>query len=292
MKKELILAATLFASQASGAGGYARPEMLVQTAELARAAPSGQDRRIVDARSAQAYAQGHIPGAVHFDASKLRTRDEQASFLPGPAEVEGLANALGIGNRTRVVIYDDGGDRPLAARLWYVLDHHGHRSLALLDGGITKWKTEGRPVSTETPKVAAGGSFKAKPNPASLCTADQVKERIGKTNSVILDTRSPEEFSGANARTKRGGHIPGAVNVDWRSNLTENGTFKKAEELRALYAKEGVTPDKEVVTYCQSGGRSSHSLFVLRLLGFDRGRNYYGSWEQWGNRDDTPIDKK
>jgi thiosulfate/3-mercaptopyruvate sulfurtransferase len=292
VKKELILAGTLFASQASSAGGYARPEMLVQTAELAKAAPSGQDRRIVDARSAEAYAQGHIPGAVHFDASKLRTKDEQTFFLPGPAEVEGLAKALGIGNRTRVVIYDGGRDRPLAARLWYVLDHHGHRSLALLDGGITKWKNEGRPLSTETPKVPAGGSFKAKPNPASLCTADQVKERIGKTNSVILDTRSPEEFSGANARAKRGGHIPGAVNVDWRTNLTDNGTFKKAEELRALYAKAGVTPDKEVVTYCQSGGRSSHSLFVLRLLGFDRGRNYYGSWEQWGNREDTPIDKK
>ena len=206
--------------------------------------------------------------------------------------MEGLAKALGIGSSTRVVIYDDGGNRPLAARLWYVLDHHGHKNLALLDGGITRWKKEGRPLSTETPKLAAGGAFKARPNPASFFTANQVKQRIGKAGAVILDTRWPEEFTGATARAKRGGHIPGAVNVDWRNNLTEDGTFKSGEELRSLYAKAGITGDKEVVTYCQSGGRAAHSLFVLRLLGFEKGRNYYGSWEQWGNREDTQIEKK
>jgi thiosulfate/3-mercaptopyruvate sulfurtransferase len=297
VNRQLVLAAGLVTllgagPSARGARGYARPQMLAQTAELAADRPAAAKRRIVDARAPEAYAQGHIPGAVHFDASKLRTKDDHSAFLPQPAEVAEMATALGIGNNTRVVIYDDGGPSPLAARLWYVLDHHGHRNLALLDGGIGKWQREGRPLSTDTPKGTTGASFKARPDPASLCTAEEVKGRIGKANTVIIDTRSPEEFLGTRARAKRSGHIPGAVNIDWRSNLTAEGTFKPADELRALYEKAGVTAGKEVITYCQTGGRASHTLFVLKLLGFDKGRNYYGSWEQWGNRDDTPIDMK
>jgi thiosulfate/3-mercaptopyruvate sulfurtransferase len=297
MKRQLVLAANLVglvgaSHVAQGARGYARPQMLSQTAELAGDSPPVTKRRIVDARAAEAYAQGHIPGAVHFDASKLRTKNDETAFLPQPAEVAAMASALGIGSDTRVVIYDDGGPSPLAARLWYVLDHHGHPNLALLDGGIAKWKREGRPLSTETPRAVTAASFKATANPASLCTADQVKQKIGKPNTVIIDTRSPEEFLGAKARARRSGHIPGAVNVDWRNNLTAEGTFKPADELRSMYEKAGVTAGKEVVTYCQSGGRASHTLFVLKLLGFDKGRNYYGSWEQWGNRDDTPVETK
>jgi thiosulfate/3-mercaptopyruvate sulfurtransferase len=279
------------ASACRSARGYARPEMLVQTAELAAGA-GGPGLRIVDARSAEAYAQGHIPGAVLFEAAKLRTEDAEAAYLPSPAEVAEKASALGIGRDTRVVIYDDGARSPLAARLWYVLDLHGQRRLALLDGGFTKWKREGRPLSTEASSAVTRASFQATPNPSSLCTAEQLKQRIGKADAVIIDTRSPEEFSGVNARSKRSGHIPGAVNVDWRNNLTPAGTFRTAQELRALYEKAGVTPGKEVVTYCHTGGKSSHTLFVMRLLGFDKSRNYYGSWEQWGNLAQTPIETR
>lgn len=265
--------------------GYAHPELLVETAWLAE---HGRDPgvRIVDTRSAKAYAQGH---AVHFDLAKLRTQDEASAYLPLPDEFAALMGALGIGTETRVVIYDDRGG-VMGVRLWYVLDYYGHRQASLLNGGWNKWTKEVRSVTTETPTLTKT-EFKVKPNPQILCSLDQVKSQINKPGAVILDARSPEEYMGARAQSHKGGHIPGAVNIEWRNNLAEDGTFKSAEELRRLYEQAGITPDKEIMTYCQSGGRAAHTLFALRLIGFDKSRNYYGSWSEWGHREDTPVEK-
>jgi len=268
--------------------GYAHPELLVETAWLAE---HGRDPgvRIVDTRSAEAYAQGHIQGAIHFDLAKLRTKDEASAYLPLPDEFAAMMGALGIGTETQVVIYDDRGG-VMGVRLWYVLDYYGHRQASLLNGGWNEWTKEARPVTTETP-TPAKTEFKVKPNPQVLCSLDQVKSQINKPGAVILDARSPEEYTGARAQSHKGGHIPGAVNIEWRNNLAEDGRFKSAEELRRLYEQAGITPDKEIVTYCQSGGRAAHTLFALRLIGFDKSRNYYGSWSEWGNREDAPVEK-
>ncbi len=124
-----------------------------------------------------------------------------------------------------------------------------------------------------------------------MCTLDQVTASLEKPSAVIIDARSPEEYAGATVRNKKDGHVPGAVNIEWRNNLKEDGTFKSARELRRLYEQVGITPKKEIITYCQSGGRAAHTLFALRLIGFDKSRNYYGSWQEWGNQEDTPVEK-
>jgi thiosulfate/3-mercaptopyruvate sulfurtransferase len=243
--------------------------------------------RIVDARSAEEYEKGHIAGAVFFDLAKLRTKDEAAFYLPLPDEFEELAGGLGIGKKTHVVIYDGRGG-VLAARLWYSLDYYGHRKTSLLNGGWGTWTKEGRPVTTDKPAVSRA-AFKANPRPQVLCTLDQMKSRITDSDTAILDARSTGEYMGTIAQAERAGHIPGAINLEWRNNLNEDGTFKSADDLRNMYERVGITKKKEVVTYCQSGARAAHALFALRLIDFDKGRNYYGSWQEWGNRADTPV---
>jgi thiosulfate/3-mercaptopyruvate sulfurtransferase len=293
MKRGLVLALVLLSLGAAGvsgagrAGGYAQPELLVETAELAARA---ERVRIIDVRPSGDYQEGHIRGAAPFDTARLRTNVGQASFLPTAAEFARIAGELGISNDRPVVIYDQGASAR-AARLWYVLDHYGHPKVALLNGGFDKWKKEGRAVTSEASAVARA-SFTTREKVASLCSADQLASKLGKKDVVILDVRSDDEYQGKAGRAQRKGHVPGAVNMEWKNNLTQAGTFKPAEELRALYLKSGVTPEKEVVTYCQSGGRASHTLFVLRLLGYQKARNYYGSWEEWGNRSDTTIEPR
>jgi thiosulfate/3-mercaptopyruvate sulfurtransferase len=259
--------------------GYARPELLVETAELAGRA---DQLRLIDVRPESAYRQGHIGAAVHFDVARLRTKDGKAFYLPTAPEFARMAGELGIRNDTPLVIYDE-GPSARAARLWYVLDHYGHGKAALLNGGWNKWKREGRPVATGESRVTPT-RFTPRAAAASLCTADALDRKVRRKDAVILDVRSAEEYNGTAARPGSKGHIPGAVNVEWKENLSDIGTFKPADQLRAVYAKAGITPDKEVVTYCQTGGRASHSLFVLRLLGHPRAANYYGSWEEWANR--------
>jgi thiosulfate/3-mercaptopyruvate sulfurtransferase len=293
MRKTLmvIIFGALLLAGAAGAQnwkGPARPELLVETEWLAEHLDDSKVR-VVDARPAEAYTKGHIKGAVHFDPAKLRITDETAAYLPPPDQFAGMMEALGIGNNTRVVIYDDRGG-VLGARLWYVLDYYGHRKASLLNGGWNKWTKEERPVANTTPVMVKTVEFKVRPHHQEVCTLDQMKSKIKSSDTVILDARSPQEYTGAEARSKRGGHIPGAVNIEWRNNLTEEGTFKPADELRRMYEQAGLAPNKEVITYCQSGARAAHALFALRLIGFDKSRNYYGSWQEWGNREETPVE--
>lgn len=292
MRKGLLVLVSLMMllgmSHAATRNRYAQPDMLVETDWLARHLDNPRIR-IVDTRSGEAYASGHIPGAVHFDTAKLRTTDSETEYIPLPEDFVAMMGQLGISPKTRVVIYDDRGG-VVGVRLWFVLDYYGHRKVSLLNGGWNKWIKEKRPVTTETPMVAKT-AFTVRPNRQTVCTLEQVKTSLHNPNVVIVDARSPDEYTGKDKqRNQRGGHIPGAVNIEWKNNLADDGTFKSADQLWRLYRQAGLKPDKEIVTYCQSGGRASHTLFVLRLIGFQRSRAYYGSWQEWGNRDDTLVE--
>ncbi len=270
--------------------GYAHPEMLVETEWLVEHL-TDPNVRIVDLRSAEAYAEGHIPNAVHMDPGRLRNSEDRLLYVPSPEQFAAWMSELGIGTRTRVVAYDDVGGQA-AARLWVLLDYYGHTACSLLNGGWRKWVKEGRPVTREVPRVERA-EFRIRTNPVTMCTAPELAQKLRAESVIMLDARSPEEYRGERVLGPRAGHIPGALNLEWRVNLTEGDVpvFKSAAELRRLYESLGITPDKEVITYCQGGGRAAHTLFVLRLLGYTKSRTYYGSWQDWSTRDDVPVEK-
>lgn len=270
---------------------YARPEMLVETDWLASHA-NDPNIRIVDMRAqSQAYADGHIPGAVHLPNAAIRDVKNVPDFVPSKAEFEKLMSSLGISNNTRVIAYDERGGI-YAARLWWILNYYGHSNVALLNGGWLKWAKEQRVVSKDTPKITAS-SFVAKPDRRWIATAQDVVAAIDKPGIRIVDARTPQEIEGKDLRNiKNGGHIPSATPVYWEDALDpDSKTFRPSDQIEKLYKDRGILPSDEVITYCQVGMRASHDLFVLHLLGYNKLRNYYGAWEEWGNRDDLPIVK-
>ena len=274
------------------ASTYARPEMLVSTEWLA-AHLNDPGIRIVDMRRALGeYEAGHVPNAVHLANDEIRDAGAPPTFLPTQAEFETLMGRLGVSNATRVIAYDERGG-VYAARLWWILNHFGHSNVALLDGGWLKWKAEARATTTDMAKPAAG-SFRAKPNPRWVATADDVKAAIGKRGTKIVDARTQGEIEGKDLRgIRRGGYIASSVPLYWEDLLDPaTKAFKPAAELERIFKERGLAPSDEIITYCQIGMRASVDLFALHLMGYDKVRNYYGSWEEWGNRDDTPIETK
>ena len=283
-----LLIAMLLAAQS----GYARPELLVDSTWL-----SGHLNdpavRIVDLRP-RGYDDGHIPGAVWLDNNAIRIAGRPPDFLPTPAEFEELMARLGISNTTRVVAYDERGGI-YATRLWWILNHYGHSNVALLNGGWIKWTADQRPTTAAVPAFTRA-SFKVGPGTVKVATADQVRGAINKPGTKLIDARTQGEIDGKDLRNiKRGGYIESSVPVYWEDTLDPTTkTFKSADEIRKLYRDRGIAAGDDVITYCQVGMRASHDLFTLALIGHDLKKlsNYYGSWEEWGNRDDTPIRTK
>jgi thiosulfate/3-mercaptopyruvate sulfurtransferase len=274
------------------AATYAHPEMLVSTDWLA-AHLNDPDIRIVDLRRAAGdYQAGHLPNAVYLANDKIRDAGAPPTFLPTQAEFETLMGTLGISNKTRVIAYDERGGI-YAARLWWILNHFGHRNVALLDGGWVKWTAEKRATTSDVPKPPAA-TFRATPNPTWVATADEVKAAINQPGKKIIDARTQAEIDGKDLRgIRRGGSIPSSMPLYWEDLLDPTTkAFKPAAELERLFAARGLSPSDEIITYCQIGMRASVNLFALHLMGYDKLRNYYGAWEEWGNRDDTPIETK
>jgi len=274
------------------ASTYAHPEQLVETDWVA-AHGADANVRIVDMRQS-GYADGHVPGAIYVSPVAIRDAKAPPTFLPTPAVFEALMASLGVGDATRVIVYDERGGI-YAARLWWILNYFGHSNVALMNGGWIKWTAEGRPASRATPELAIGGPrFIARPQPKWVATAADVVGAIDKQGVKILDARTAAEIEGKDLRNiRRGGFVPSSIPIYWEDLLDpERKTFKSADELKQIYEARGIVPSQEVIAYCQVGMRASVDLFALHLLGYDKLRNYYGAWEEWGNRDDLPIAKK
>lgn len=265
--------------------GYSHPEQLVDTAWVAAHA-NDANVRVLDVRRA-GYADGHIPTALWLDPESIRDAAHPPSYLQPQAAFELALSRLGISNRTRIVLYDDRGGL-LASRLWWALNAYGHQDVALVNGGWVAWVAEKRPTTTAVPQLPAA-VFRATLNRAWLATLDDVKGGIGRAK--LLDARTVAEMDGSDTRlSSRGGVIPSAIPVYWEDLLDrEKQTFKPADDLRALYAAKGLAPSDEVIAYCWVGHRSAVDLFALHLIGFDRLRNYLGSWEEWSRRMDLPT---
>ncbi|WP_162472861.1 sulfurtransferase [Luteitalea pratensis] len=268
--------------------GYANPQLLATPSELANALASADTPLLLDLRPAEEYAAGHLPGAVHLDLFGISLIDTDPAPLRAFLWIlEHLLASRGVDASRHVVVYDEkSGMR--AARAFWALEYFGHEHTRLLDGGFGAWQAEGHPISTD-PVVPTSTSWTGAATEDRLGTYRDVLDRLDKSDAVILDTRSDGEYRGTTVRAARGGCIPGAVHVEWTTNLRPDGSFKRADQLREMYTAAGVTPDKEVLTYCQGGYRAAHGYLALRLLGYPRVRNYVGSWKEWGDRLELPI---
>ncbi len=244
------------------------------------------------------YDEGHVPGAV-----KLHWRDDLQDQLERDLverdAFEQLMASRGIGNETTVVLYGDKNNWFAAYAYWY-LKIYGHEDVRILDGGRQKWIDEGRELTTDAPQPAEATYAANERDESIRARRDQVREWLGADGRALVDVRSPQEFAGdllappgyESEGASRAGHIPTAQSIPWAQAVRDDGTFKSADELRSLYEAKGVTADKEVTAYCRIGERSAHTWFVLHeLLGYERVRTYDGSWTEWGNLVDVPIER-
>lgn len=278
--------------------GYANPGALVDVSWV-QAHAADPDVRLVEVDvDTTAYDSGHIPGSLGWnwqvDLQRQPVRD-----IPDQSEWEALLSRSGIGPDTTVVLYGDNHNWFAAFGYW-LFKYYGHETVALLDGGRAKWIADGGALTTDVPSVTPARYRVTATHPELRAYRDDVAATIGDTGAVLIDVRSPKEFSGEllapetlpQEGAQRGGHVPGARNVPWGNSVAADSTFRPLEELRALYGTVGVEATKPAIAYCRIGERSAHTWFVLNeLMGVTDVRNYDGSWTEWGSLIGAPIER-
>jgi thiosulfate/3-mercaptopyruvate sulfurtransferase len=277
---------------------YARPEALVSTQWVADHLHDPNLRLVESNEDILLYDTGHIPGAVKIDWFGELNDPVIRDYLDADHFAQLLASK-GISPSTTVIFYGDKNNWWAAYAFW-VFQLFSHTNAKIMNGGRKKWIDEGRPLTTEVPTYSAVNyPVPTRDDSRIRAFRDEVRQHV-ETGGTLVDVRSPAEYSGEllhmadypQEGALRGGHIPGASNIPWAKAANEDGTFKSAAELQALYASEGVRPEQEVIAYCRIGERSSHTWFVLTyLLGYPRVRNYDGSWTEWGNLVGAPIER-
>ena len=281
------------------AKGYAHPEALVSTQWLSDHLTDPKVRILESDEDVLLYGMGHIPGAHKIDWHTDLNDQVQRDYV-SRAEFETLLRRLGIDDATTVVFYGDKNNWWATYALW-IFRLFGFTNVKILDGGRAKWEEEGREMTTDVPSVAPSSYKAAERNDAPIrAFMDDVRKHVN-AKGKLIDVRSPDEYTGKKLHmpdypqegAMRGGHIPGAKSVPWARAANADGTFKSASDLRAIYEGEAaLSPSDDVVAYCRIGERSSHTWFVLSyLLGYDKVKNYDGSWTEWGNAVRAPIEK-
>jgi thiosulfate/3-mercaptopyruvate sulfurtransferase len=276
---------------------YANPRALVTTDWVAEHLNDRNVRLIEVDVDTNAYDSGHIPGAVAFNWTS-QLSDRVRRDVVDQAGWEKLMSEAGVGPDTQVVFYGDNNNW-FAAFAYWIARMYGHQNVALMNGGRKKWELEGRQLTTDAANVSPT-QYKAKPlDPTYRAYLRDVQSYVEQPGGRgLVDVRSPAEFSGEilappglPETAQRAGHVPGAANIPWAQAANEDGTFKSADELQALYGGKGITGDKQIIAYCRIGERSSHTWFVLKeLLGYPNVRNYDGSWTEYGSVVGVPID--
>ena len=277
---------------------YSHPESLVTTDWVAEHGNDANVRLVEVDVDTSAYDEGHIAGAVGWNWQSQLQASLRRDLISGP-ELEALLGVAGIDNNTTVILYGDNNNWFAAWAFWQ-LKYYGHGDVRLMNGGRAKWVADGRPLTTDAASHAAKSYRASEPNQDIRAYRDAVLGAVSASSVALVDVRAPAEYSGellapANLPqegAQRGGHIPGAANIPWGQAVNEDGTFKSADELTALYGGKGIDGSKETIAYCRIGERSSHTWFVLtQLLGHQNVRNYDGSWTEWGSIVNAPIEK-
>lgn len=277
---------------------YAHPEVLVETDWVAEHLNDAGLRLVEADEDILLYEQGHIPGAVKLDWL-VDVQDPLRRDFVDKAGFEALCSRWGISNDTLVVFYGDRNNWYAAYSFW-LFRYYGHTKAVIMNGGRAKWVAEGRPLTREVPSLTAASYTASEPDASIRAFRDDVQATIGSGATSLVDVRSPAEYSGEKLHmegyeqegAQRAGHVPGAKSIPWATAANADGTFKSADELKAIYEGKGVTSDKPTIAYCRIGERSAHTWFVLtQLLGYENVRNYDGSWTEWGSLVRAPIEK-
>lgn len=245
---------------------------------------------IIDLCGSESYAEGHIPGAVHVPPTQLSSGQKPApGQLPAQETLQHLFESIGLAPDRHVVVYDDAGGS-WAGRMIWTLDIIGHKKSSLLDGGLAAWQNAGLPVSTETPAVTPS-RLQLTLDSSLIADKQEILDNLDNPDYCIWDARSPEEYRGEKVQAARGGHIPGAVNLEWTELMDEQKRLLPVEQLQALLDAKGLGKNRTIATHCQTHRRSGLTWFVARkLLNYPAIKAYPGSWSEWGNSEDVPIE--
>ena len=246
---------------------------------------------IFDLSKLDNYKKRHLPGAIHINYNDIvLSKKPVFGLLPDVITLNHLGSRLGIDANQHIIAYDDEGNAN-ASRLLWTLEACGHSAYSLLNGGMTSWIHDGYPteniINTPTKRI-----FNANLNPKVIANKEYILSRLNQQNTLLLDTRTLNEYKGLKLFAARGGHIPGAIHYEWTNaiDLKNNYRLRPANELLDELAQLGITQEKEIITYCQAHHRSSFSFIMLKYLGFNNIKGYHGAWSDWGNQTDTPVE--